>query len=169
MHHLYVTMPNDVEIVHSRVFDAPIADVFEALTCPELLARWYGPPGWTVLVAEADVRPGGQWRIVTRKPNGREITQHGEFVEVTPPTRFVKTEFWLDWDVGEVRVTSDLVQDAERTTLTVTTRYPSKEVRQRLIESGADRDAAVHYDKLDAFLGRFSPDGTPGSRVGPAL
>lgn len=152
MHTLHVTIPNDFEIVHTRVFDAPIADVFDALTRPDLLSRWYGPPGWTVLIAEGDVRPGGSWRIVTRKPNGREITQHGSFLEVAPPTRLVKSEFWLDWDVGEVRVTTELVENAGLTKLTVTTRYPSKEVREQLVESGANRDAATHYDKLDVFL-----------------
>ena len=53
---------------------------------------------------ESDLRPGGEWRIVTRQPSGREITQQGRFLEIVRPERFVKTERWLDWDVGEVRI-----------------------------------------------------------------
>jgi uncharacterized protein YndB with AHSA1/START domain len=151
-HELRITMPSDEELVHTRAFDAPRQDVFDALTKPELLARWYGPPGWTVVACESDLRPGGEWRIVTRKPDGREITQQGTFLELAPPERFVKTERWLDWDAGEVRITTELTEHAGRTTLTVTARFPSREVRDELLASGADRDAAAHYQKLEAFL-----------------
>lgn len=151
-HALQITIPSDEELVHTRAFDASRDDVFDALTRPDLLARWYGPPGWTVIACECDLRAGGQWRIVTRKPNGREITQHGRFVELARPARFVKTEHWLDWDAGEVRITSELTERDGVTTLTVTTRFPSKAVRDELLASGADRDAVSHYEKLQAFL-----------------
>jgi uncharacterized protein YndB with AHSA1/START domain len=151
-HELRITMPSDEEIVHTRAFDARRADVFDALTKPELLARWYGPPGWTVIACESDLRPGGEWRIVTRQPSGREITQHGRFLEIVRPERFVKTERWLDWDVGEVRITTELFEREGRTTLVVTARFPSKAVKDALLASGADRDAVPHYEKLAAFL-----------------
>ena len=151
-HELRVAMPSDEEIVHTRAFDAPRRDVFDALTKPELLARWYGPPGWTVIACESDLRAGGEWRIVTRKPDGREITQQGRFLEIVRPERFVKTERWLDWDVGEVRITTELSEREGLTTLTVTSRFPSREVRDKLLASGADRDAVSHYGKLEAFL-----------------
>ena len=149
---LRIAMASDEELVHTRTFDAPRRDVFDALTKPELLARWYGPPGWTVIACESDFRPGGEWRIVTRKPNGREITQQGRFLEIVAPERFMKTERWLDWDVGEVRITSELFERDGLTTLVVTSRFPSKEVRDKLLASGADRDAVAHYGKLEAFL-----------------
>ena len=63
-----------------------------------------------------------------------------------------KTERWLDWDVGEVQITTELVEREGLTTLIVTTRFPSKEVRDKLLASGADRDAVSHYEKLQAFL-----------------
>lgn len=43
---LQLTTPGDREIVMTRVFDAPRHRVFDALTKPELLKRWFfGPPG----------------------------------------------------------------------------------------------------------------------------
>jgi uncharacterized protein YndB with AHSA1/START domain len=151
-HELRITLPSDEELVHTRAFDAPRGDVFDALTKPDLLARWYGPPGWAVIACESDLRPGGEWRIVTRQPNGREITQQGRFLEIVRPERFVKTERWLDWDVGEVQTTTELFEKDGLTTLVVSTRFPSREVRDKLLASGADRDAVSHYGKLEAFL-----------------
>jgi len=145
-------IPGDDLLVHRRVFDAPPSSVFDALTKPHLLRRWYGPPGWTCTACAIDLRVGGSWRIVTRKPDGREIIQSGEFLEVTAPLRFVKTERWVDWDVGEVVVTTELGDQDGATLLVVTTRFPSKDVRDRLLASGAARHAREHYDKLAALL-----------------
>lgn len=57
-----VTTPGGCEIVITRVFEAPAPLVWEALTIPELLLRWWGPP-WAPLVdAKVDLRVGGDWR-----------------------------------------------------------------------------------------------------------
>ena len=61
----------------TRAFHAPRPLVFDALTRPELLRRWYGPVGWSLAVCEIDLRVGGAWRFVTRRPDGREIGQRG--------------------------------------------------------------------------------------------
>jgi uncharacterized protein YndB with AHSA1/START domain len=149
---LSVALRGDREVAHTRVFDAPRQLVFDALTKPELLRRWYGPKGWTLVGCEVDFRAGGAWRFVTRQPSGREIVQFGVFVEIEPPVRFVKTERWLDWDCGEVVVTTELQERHGRTTLTSVTRYPSKQVRDELIAAGANRGTSEHYDKLASVL-----------------
>ena len=46
---LTLTPPTDREILLTRVFDAPRDRVFDALTGPELLTRWHGPRGWSLL------------------------------------------------------------------------------------------------------------------------
>lgn len=154
---LRISMLGEQEVVHTRVFDAPRRHVFAALTRPELLRTWYGPRGWSVVVCEMDFSVGGAWRIVTRKPDGREIVQYGVFTEIVPPERFTKTERWIDWDVGEVFITTELVEQDGRTTLTSTTRYPSKQIRDELIAAGANRGANEHYDKLAAFIDSTPP------------
>src|SRR2546427_10496735 len=46
---LKITTPTDRELVMTRVFDAPRAMVFDALTKADLVKRWLlGPPGWTM-------------------------------------------------------------------------------------------------------------------------
>ena len=52
---LKVATPTDCEIVLTRVFDAPRQMVFDALTKPELLKRWFAPHGWSVSFRQACV------------------------------------------------------------------------------------------------------------------
>ncbi len=64
---LRVTTPTEREIAMTRVFDAPRHLVFEALTKPELLKRWFfGPPGWSLVVCDVDLRAGGAYRSMAQ-------------------------------------------------------------------------------------------------------
>ena len=149
---LLIATPTEREVVLTRSFDAPRRLVFDALTMPELLKRWFGPRGWEMVVCEIDLKPGGAFHFVSRRADGKDVAQRGVYREVVPPERLVNTEWWEDWNPGEVLVTTDLVERAGKTTLTLTMVYPSKEVRDTILNSGLKHGAAELYDKLDEYL-----------------
>jgi uncharacterized protein YndB with AHSA1/START domain len=149
---LQATTPSEREIAMTRVFNAPRSLVFDALTKPELLERWYGPRGWSLVVCEIDLRVGGVWRFVTRRPDGKQIGQRGVYREIVRPERLVNTESWEDWNPGEVLVTTVLVEQGGETTFTSTLLFPSQEVRDTLLESGMTSGAAETYDRLAEYL-----------------
>ena len=74
---LQVSTPSPREVVMTRVFDAPRHLVYEAMTRPELLKRWFGPHGWSLVVCEIDFRVGGAWRYVLEGPDGRRMGMGG--------------------------------------------------------------------------------------------
>ena len=148
---LKVTTPSDREIVLTRVFDAPRNLVFYAFTKPELLKRWFGPRGFSLVVCEVDLRVGGSWRFVLRGPDGKDMGMRGVYREIAPPGRSVHTESFDDFP-GESIVTTVLTEHGGRTTLTATVLYPSKEVRDAVIDSGMEHGAAETYDKLSEML-----------------
>src|ERR1700737_1862387 len=94
---LNVTTPSDREIVMTRVFDAPRALVFDAFTQPELLKRWFGPRGWSLVVCEVDYRVGGGFRFVLRGPDGSEMGMRGVYREILRPERSVHAESFDDY------------------------------------------------------------------------
>jgi uncharacterized protein YndB with AHSA1/START domain len=65
----------------------------------------------------------------------------------------VNTESWEDWDPGETLVTTTLVEVDKKTTLTSTSLFPSKEVRDIILKSGLDDGAKQSYDRLAELLG----------------
>jgi uncharacterized protein YndB with AHSA1/START domain len=132
---LTVTARGDRQIVMTRVFNAPRELVFDAWTRPELLARWFGGPGSSLPVCEIDLRPGGSFRYVLRRPDGSEVVMRGEYREVVPPERLVTTESFegfseVGWRPEDQTLTTALFEEQDgKTTWTATVLYPSKEVR----------------------------------------
>src|SRR5260370_8969355 len=114
---LKVTTPTDREIVLTRVFDAPRTLVFDAFSKPELLKRWFGPRGWSLVVCEVDLRVGGTFRFVLRGPDGRDMGMRGVYREIVPPERSVHVESFDDYP-GEPLVTAVLVGQGGKTTFT---------------------------------------------------
>jgi len=74
-----------------RIFDAPLALVWQAWTEAEHFARWYGPDGFSVPTCEIDFRVGGEYSLVMRSPDGWEMRNFGEFKEIESNERFVAT------------------------------------------------------------------------------
>jgi len=74
-----------------RTFASPVAEVFAAWTDPALLRRWLAPSPCEVLEASADARPGGRYRIVVVDAEGDRHLTHGEYRELVPGKRLVKT------------------------------------------------------------------------------
>jgi uncharacterized protein YndB with AHSA1/START domain len=77
----------------------------------------------------------------------------GVYREIAPPDRSVHMESFDDFP-GESQVTTVLTEYAGKTTLTATVLYPSKEVRDAVIQSGMEHGAAESYDELaELFAG----------------
>jgi uncharacterized protein YndB with AHSA1/START domain len=149
-----LTLPSDREVRVTRRFDAPPELVFRALTTPEILRRWmHGPDGWALAVCTIDLRVGGGFRYVWRKPNGREMAMGGVYRAIDPPSRIVHTElFDDDWTGGETVVTTTLEASGRGTTLTSTILFASKAARDGARETGFDRGMEQAYDVLADFL-----------------
>lgn len=167
---LNVTTPSDREIQITRVFDAPRALVWDAMTKPELLKRWlFGPPGWSMVACEEDTRAGGEFCWAWRGPDGAEMAMRGVYREVVPPERIVRTEtfeFGCDAQTGEQVGTLVLAERGGMTMLTLTLLFPSKEARDAAVASGMEHGISAGYSRLDEILAAGWPaDVVPGGGV----
>lgn len=76
-----------------REFSAPIQTVFDAWTKTDVLAKWFGPQGFIVLDAQADLSVGGQYEISIQSPDNNIIKHYGEYVEIKVPNILIFT--WI--------------------------------------------------------------------------
>src|SRR5262249_20858873 len=138
-----------------RMFDAPRDLVFDAYTQPELLKRWYGAPGRSLVICEVDLRVGGAYHFLWRGEGRKDVGMRGVHREVARPERLVRTERWEDWDAGEVIETVTFAEHGGRTLLTSTGLYPSREVRDAVMQAGLENGTRETFSRLAAQLGEL--------------
>jgi len=147
-----VTLPTDTQILITREFDAPRHLVYRAYTTPELIKRWWSGERGEVTSAEVDLRPGGTWRYVMIAHGSFEVAFHGEYHEITPPSRLVFTEIFEPYPDSVSLVTAEFGDEDGKTRFTVTVGYPSLQVRDMVLASGMDKGAGISYDRLEDLL-----------------
>jgi uncharacterized protein YndB with AHSA1/START domain len=158
---LKVTTPSPREVRMTRDFDAPKRLVWDCYTKPELIRKWMGgPPGWDLIECTSDTRVGGTWRRFMRGPNGEEMGFGGTFKEVVPFDRIVTSEkFDQPWYEGEAESTLELSEANGRTTLTLTVRYASQEVRDAVIRTGMASGVEAGFDVMAGVLAELTGNG----------
>lgn len=89
------TLTPDQNAVIAEIFiAAPPARVFQAISDPEQLPKWWGQDGlYRVTKSTADIRPGGKWRSDGVGADGKTFYVEGEYLEVDPPRKLVHT--WI--------------------------------------------------------------------------
>jgi uncharacterized protein YndB with AHSA1/START domain len=119
---------------------APLGRVFEALTDPEQLIRWFTDPSCPAILWEMDPRPGGSYCYATAKGtmvvNGvDEFECHGAILELDPPRLLVYS--WIaNWH-----------EDKSLETTVRWELFPTENgTRVRVTHSGLAEDAAARKD-----------------------
>ena len=163
------------DIVLIREFDAPPELVWRAWTEPDLLARWFGPEGFTNHGCVVDARPGGRWRVIMRGPAGTDFDQDypvdSTIVSIEPPRRLVMTsggeDYPGDWLEQYNRFVADDSADTQvetvmevtleplpdgRTRQTMRQTFKTPEARDAALKMGAEQGWTGGFAKLDGLL-----------------
>lgn len=153
-----VEFPNDLEIVITREFDAPIALVFDVLTKPEHVSKWFAPFACEVTKCSIDLRVGGEYHIVFVTDDGTECSFRGTYLEVESPTRTVETWLFEGWPDAHAVESMDLHETDGVTKLTNNLTFRDKAGRDHMTKSDGTEDS---FDKLEDLLrSLLDADGT---------
>ena len=148
--------PGKRTILMERVFDAPARFVFEALTKPEYLKRWWGGSCSKLVGCEIDLRVGGTYRFVSRSSDGQDFVFKGVYREISAPSRLVYTQIFdtppFDTDDHAAVVTTVLEERDGKTSLRAITEHASVEDRDAHVASGMEKGASESNDYLDDLL-----------------
>lgn len=147
-----VTLPSDTEILITRFFEAPRDLVWEALTSPRHLLRWWGPHWCPMVSCDLDFRPGGAWRYLARDVDGNELAWRGTYVDIVAPLRIVSTELFENFpDVESVNtMTLDEIDGVTR--LQTSVRHSSKAFRDGHVQSGMEGGMQDTFNRLDDLM-----------------
>jgi uncharacterized protein YndB with AHSA1/START domain len=147
-----VERKSERELVVTRTINGPARIVFEAWTKPELLKQWWVPKsfGLSLLSCEADVRVGGQYRLVFRHGGSKPMAFFGRYIEVTPHSRLVWTN--EEGEEGGPVTTLTLEEIGGKTLLVLHDLYPSKEALDAAMASGEKSGMGETFEQLDELL-----------------
>jgi len=83
-------------ILIERVFDAPLARVWQAWSDPQQFKRWWGVRAFTTPVAEIDFQVGGKYLYCMRAADGQEVWGTGVYREIIDQQRIVFSDSFAD-------------------------------------------------------------------------
>ena len=131
----------DREIVITREFAAPRELVWDAMTKPEHVVKWWGPRGFSTQIEQMDFRVGGAWKHVMTGPDGTRYPNNSIFKEIVKPERVVYSHGGGREDgpgVSFVATWSFEALSVNQTKVTLRLVFPSAEARDFVVrEFGA--------------------------------
>jgi uncharacterized protein YndB with AHSA1/START domain len=144
-----IEFPNELEIVTTREFDAPIELVFDVLTKPEHVSKWFAPFTCEVTECSIDLRVGGNYHIVFVTEDGTECSFRGTYLEVEPPTRTVQTWLFEGWPDAHAVESVDLHEAHGVTKLTMKLAFRDQAGRDHMTKSDGQEDS---FNKMEDYL-----------------
>jgi uncharacterized protein YndB with AHSA1/START domain len=144
-----IEFPNELEILLTREFEAPIELVFDVLTKPEHVRNWFAPFEDKITVCSIDLRVGGEYHIVFVTDDGTECSFRGTYLEVERPTRIVETWLFEGWPDAEAVETVELHETDGVTKVTVKLAFRDKAGRDHMDKTDGQEDS---WDKMEDYL-----------------
>jgi uncharacterized protein YndB with AHSA1/START domain len=141
--------PNDLEILTTREFDAPLELVFDVLTKPEHVRNWFAPFTDRVTECSIDLRVGGSYHIVFVTEDGKECSFRGTYSEIEAPTRTVATWLFEGWPDAHAVETTELHETDGVTKLTTRLAFRDQAGRAHMTTSDGQEDS---FNKLEDYL-----------------
>ncbi len=144
-----IEFPNELDILLTREFEAPIELVFDVLTKPEHVIKTIAPYGEEVKVCSIDLRVGGNYHFVFVTDDGTEMSFRGTFLEVEPPTRTVQTWLYDGWPDVEAVESIDLHETHGVTKLTHRLSFRDQVGRDHMTKTDG---LEANYDNVEDLL-----------------
>jgi uncharacterized protein YndB with AHSA1/START domain len=152
----FVIKPGTLEIVMTRMFDAPRAMVFKAMMDPNAIPKWWGPRDHSTKVDKMDVRPGGAWRFINGDSSGNEYGFQGFYHLIDAPKKVVET-YEFEGAPGHVGLVTMTLEEVDgKTKLVEQSLFPSVEDRDAVVRSGMEKGATETMDRLAELLAELS-------------
>jgi len=146
-----IEFPNELEVLITREFDAPIALVFDVVTKPEHVSKWGATPPDQMTECSIDLRVGGNYHYSFVTEDGSVCSFRGTYLEVEPPIRTVETWQFGGWPDAEAVETMQLHETDGVTTLTMRLAFRDKAGRDNY-PAGADAaELTSSNDVQDSF------------------
>ena len=127
----------------TRVFQAPLARLYQAWTDPEMMGEWFHPNPEMRSTCTVDLRVGGRYEIRMYPQEGDPYVAVGEYQEIIPNEKLVFTWRWQG------------VEDAEESLVTVLFRSLSERETELTLQHKRFLDEEDLNSHAEGWAGTF--------------
>jgi uncharacterized protein YndB with AHSA1/START domain len=144
------------EIKITRIYDAPVAAVWDAWTDPEQAAQWWGPRGFTLTTHSKDLRPGGHWAYTMHGPDGMDYPNKAQYFEVEEHSKLVYDHGANDDRPPMFRVTVLFSETDGKTKMDMSMTLPTPEAAEEARKFIKKAGGNATWDRLAEYLEKES-------------
>lgn len=151
------------KMIIKRTFNAPVEEVWDAWTNPDVLKDWWSPAGMRNAHLSVELTEGGRFRYCFKDKGSKEYWGRGEYKTINPPHYLAYIDSFTDAQGNDVApshygmpgdelllglVEVELTGQEENTHLIITMDNPYEESMTADMETGWNS----MLDKLDEIL-----------------
>lgn len=142
----------------TREFDANLHLVWQAWTKAELLDRWCAPNPYRTETRTLDFREGGLWHYAIVSPEGKKHWSRYDYRKIefqktiTESRAFSDENGMVDPNFPHTECTIGFSETDGKTLVTITEKYGSPEMFERMATPGHKKGFSSHLENLDELL-----------------
>lgn len=140
------------ELKISRLYDAPLAAIWDAWTDPEQVAQWWGPRGFTLTTHSKDLRPGGTWVYTMHGPDGTDYPNITYYHEVREQEALVYDHGASEGKPPLFRVSVYFKAVGEQTAMEMTMTLPTPEAAEATRKFVKQAGGDATWDRLAEYV-----------------
>lgn len=141
-----------------REFDAELDLLWRAWTTAELLDQWCAPNPYRTETKALDFREGGFWHYALVSPEGKKHWSRYDYKKIEPRKSITELRAFSDDkgnvspDVARTECTLMFNEIKGKTRVTMTEKYGSPEMFEKMATSSHKKGFSSHLKNLDIFL-----------------
>lgn len=144
------------EFTITRVYDAPVEDVWDAWTDPDRAAQWWGPRGFTLTTHHKDFRVGGTWKYTMHGPDGVDYPNVTPYLVIEKHSKLVYDHGGSEDRPPIFRVTVLFSETDGKTTMQMTMACPTVEAADEIQKFIKKAGGNATWDRLAEYLAKAS-------------
>jgi uncharacterized protein YndB with AHSA1/START domain len=148
-------LSSDREVRISKFIHAPRELVFKAFSEADHVLRWWGPRWLSNNIERYEFRPGGTWRIVHQDATGLSYAFHGEFKEISAPSRIVRSFVYEGEPGHDLTETVELQEKDGGTFVIIRSQYANKADRDAMVNNGMEGGVRDSMERLEEELAKM--------------
>lgn len=134
--------------------EANCNSVYNAWTDLSILQKWFCPTGFSVALAEMDLKVGGYFKIHMKSSDGTIYPTKGEYILLDNPNRIVYKDSWDDDRENNEPTTTEIVFEptGSKTLMKIYTSFATEKQKENILNSGIIDGWKMFFNNLNQVI-----------------